>query len=116
MKTLLLVFVGGGAGSMLRYAISKWLNGGVFPVGTLLANLLASFLLGYISGKVLEASHPVKALLAIGFCGGFSTFSTFSKESFELLQNGFYTQAALHTILNFGLCLAGIGLGLYLAK
>lgn len=116
MKTLLLVFVGGGLGSMLRFAFSKWLNGSAFPIGTLLANVLASMILGYLTGKLLEVSNPMKALLAIGFCGGFSTFSTFSSESFQYLQTGQYMQAALHTFLNFGLCLGGIGLGLYLVK
>lgn len=116
MKTLLLVFVGGGVGSMLRFTLSKWFNGTAFPLGTLLANVLASIVLGYLTGRMLEASNPMKALIAIGFCGGFSTFSTFSNESFQFFQNGDYMQAALHTFLNFGLCLAGIGLGLYLVK
>jgi fluoride exporter len=116
MKTLLLVFIGGGAGSILRFALSKWLNSSLFPIGTLLANILASLFLGYITGKMIEATNPMKALLIIGFCGGFSTFSTFSNESFQYLQQGNYGLAALHAFLNLSLCLGGIGLGFYLGK
>jgi fluoride exporter len=116
MKTLIWVFIGGGGGSISRYLISKALNNSHLPYGTILANVLASLLLGYITGKTLEANHPLTALIAVGFCGGFSTFSTFSNESFHFIQNGNYMQALLHMALNLGICFFAIGLGTYLAK
>lgn len=89
MKDLLLVFLGSGLGGVLRYQIGSWIPSKYFPWGTLTANLLASILLGIffiLSLHYLELSKNIRLLLTIGFCGGLSTFSTFSQESLWLLD------------------------------
>ncbi len=91
---LLYVFIGGGLGSVARYLISKSTTSNfnhVNPVGTILANLLATFLLAvllHFMHQKYGLSQPVKLLLVTGFCGGFSTFSTFSYETYELFRMG----------------------------
>lgn len=107
------VFLGGGIGSMLRYGIAKQINTDAvsWPWATFIANLLACLCLGVLvalqSKGYLKGNLPI--LLMTGFCGGFSTFSTFAYESLVLFQNG-QTQAALFNII--GSLLFGI-LGLY---
>ncbi|MFM7566229.1 MAG: fluoride efflux transporter FluC [Flavobacteriales bacterium] len=102
----ILVFIGGGLGSLSRYFISVKLpyQGGI-PWATLLSNLLASAVLGVILlvGKTDQKPEWLIPFLGIGFCGGFSTFSTFSAESIQLLQQGNYLLFGL----NLGLSLLG---------
>jgi CrcB protein len=85
MKNLLLVFIGGGVGSSLRYILGKYLNStqtGI-PWGTFTANILGSLLIGIILGLAAKndtLSQSQTLLIATGFCGGFTTFSTFANE------------------------------------
>ena len=93
MKQLLLVFVGGGFGSALRYFIGKHLNHfeSGFPYGTLIVNVLGSLLIGIILGLAVKSqtvSQNQMLLLASGFCGGFTTFSTFAYENQIFLKSG----------------------------
>ena len=108
--------MGGGFGSIARYLVSKFSistfeNG--FPYGTLLANILASLLLGYLTAKTFQLESVWKPLLAVGFCGGFSTFSTFSNETFKMLQSAQYGSAMLNITLNLLVCLLAIWLGMF---
>lgn len=110
MNLWLAVFIGGGAGSVVRYAVSRALQALVpataFPWATFMSNLLATTILAWLvaRGRLFgpEAEHW-RALLAIGFCGGFSTMSTFNMENYQLLRDGFYGFAALNIVLSLTL-------------
>ncbi len=110
MNTWLAVFVGGGVGSVVRYAISRAVlafgGGTIFPWATMVSNLLATALLAWlvVRWQVHNAGHDHRhALLAVGFCGGFSTMSTFSMENHQLLREGFYGMAALNIAITITL-------------
>ena len=86
IKNVLLVGFGGFIGSVARYFLGKWLNNieNFFPAGTLLANVLGSLLMGFLIGYLAKSSNITETqslLLATGFCGGFTTFSTFAYEN-----------------------------------
>ncbi len=84
-------------GSVCRYLLSKYIDGS-FPWATLLVNLLGSLLIGFLTGFVAREtlSPEMKLLLVTGFCGGFTTFSTFANESFSMMKSGDALMAALY--------------------
>ena len=96
IRNLLLVALGGAVGSVLRYLISS-LNTS-FPWGTFAVNILGSLLIGLLVGFVSKGvlSPEMKLLLITGFCGGFTTFSTFANESFGMMKAGDALQMALY--------------------
>lgn len=110
MNLWLAVFIGGGAGSLVRFAISRAMLAlqvkSIFPWATLLSNLLACALLAWLVLR-MEVHQPGKelwqALLAIGFCGGFSTLSTFSLENYALLRDGMFGMALLNVLVSVAL-------------
>lgn len=113
MSRFLWVALGGALGAMLRYAVSLIPVRGGFPVLTLLTNLLGALLIGFIAGAA-EISAPSPGLILFaktGLCGGFTTFSTFSLESYTLIKAGQKGTAVLYIALSVGLCLLGIWLG-----
>lgn len=122
MKELALVFTGGGLGSITRYLIGKAVlskYSALFPLATFGVNILASALLGFTMALYLkkpETLYWIPLLLGTGFCGGLSTFSTFSYENFMLLQKGETTLFIVYTLASFVACLAGIAIGWYAAK
>ena len=113
MSRFLWVALGGAVGAVLRYAVSLIPVRGSFPVLTLLTNLLGALLIGFIAGAAEQRSFPPGFLLfsKTGLCGGFTTFSTFSLESYGLLKAGRQGAFWLYTVLSVGLCLLGIWLG-----
>jgi CrcB protein len=117
---ILLVFIGGGLGSVCRFAISAFAvryYPSTFPWGTLWANLLACLILGVLVGLSVRnlLPPPYRFLLMSGFCGGFSTFSTFSNETLGLLQSGQYAQAAANVLLSLLIGLISLYLGMRIA-
>jgi len=121
MKQLLLVFIGGGIGSVLRYVLGKYLNSyqtGI-PYGTFIANILGSLLIGIILGlaaKNNSISQNHTLLLATGFCGGFTTFSAFAYENHIFLKAGDFTSFAIYTITSFVVGFLAVFLGMFLVK
>ena len=102
MKQLLLVGFGGFFGSIARYWMSKlnltW-DFHSIPMGTLAVNIIGSFLIGFMLGIFMNSNllrTNLKLFLVVGFCGGFTTFSSFTNENFLLLQNGQYLTALIY--------------------
>ena len=121
IKQFFLVFIGGGLGSVLRFIIGKWLNNtqNGIPYGTFAANILGSFLIGLILGyaaKNNNLSEGQTLLLATGFCGGFTTFSTFAYENHMLLKSGDFSSFAIYTIASFIVGFLAVFAGMYLVK
>ena len=121
MKQLMLVFLGGGFGSVLRFIIGKYLNStetGI-PYGTFAANILGSLLIGVILGLAAKndtLSQNQTLLLATGFCGGFTTFSTFAYENHVFLKSGDFTSFAFYTIASFVIGFLAVFFGMFLVK
>jgi CrcB protein len=118
MQSLLFVFLGGGLGSVVRYTLGRWVNtlhAQNFPYGTLAANVIACLTLGLLIGLADHRqllSPNARLFWAVGVCGGFSTFSTFSHETLTLLQGGFSSSSITYVIVSLLLCVAAIYLGL----
>jgi len=121
MKALLLVFLGGGFGSVARYALSKTLNATPpsFALGTLTVNIIGSLIIGIVLGLALKHQAPSNNLvlfIATGFCGGFTTFSAFSYENVMLLKSVDYQTFIIYTITSIALGLVAVFAGIYVAK
>lgn len=116
IRELLAVGLGGAAGSVVRYMLSAWLLAGHtllgFPAGTFAVNALGSLLIGIL----LEATSSAAAgwLLIVGFCGGFTTFSTFSADAVRLLRAGDYGPATAYITLSVGTCIVFAALGIWI--
>lgn len=116
---MLLVFLGGGVGSILRYACTLFIPSTPFPWATLAVNAIGSLLIGFFSAKFYPTGSNASSLyllLATGLCGGFTTFSTFSKESFNLMQQQQWATFFLYIIGSIVLCLGSIAVGFYAGK
>lgn len=116
IRELFAVGLGGAAGSIVRYVLSAGLLAGHsllgFPAGTFAVNVAGSLLIGIL----LETTSSAAAgwLLIVGFCGGFTTFSTFSADTVRLLRAGDYGPAAAYIVLSVAVCIAFTALGMWL--
>jgi len=113
IRNLLLVALGGAVGSVGRYLVSKCFEG-TFPWGTLTVNLLGSLLIGFLVGLVAKGtlSPEMKLLLVTGFCGGFTTFSTFANESFTMMKAGDALLTAVYIGASVALGILAVYLGM----
>jgi len=105
-----LIFLGGGLGSLARFGISELVRANFrssFPLATFCSNVLSCIILAltiaYFSGKA-ESTPALKTLIIVGFCGGFSTFSTFSYETVELMRSGNMLIAIANILISVSVC------------
>jgi CrcB protein len=122
MVRVLAIAAGGAVGALLRYWVSSGthaLLGRGFPYGTLVVNVLGSFAIGFLFVLFLERmtlSGEWRAGILVGVIGAFTTFSTFSIETLNLLEEGAHLKASLNVALSVALCLAGAWFGLLLGR
>ena len=121
MKSFLLVFLGGGLGSALRYLVANAMNqySKVLPFGTFTVNIIGCLLIGIILGyaqreNTLTSNQTL--LLATGFCGGFTTFSAFANENLELIKNGEIFNFSVYTIGSILVGVLAVFIGFYLTN
>ncbi|MCX6295927.1 MAG: fluoride efflux transporter CrcB [Bacteroidetes bacterium] len=112
MNTVFLVFLGGGLGSLARFGIAEIVRSNFrssFPIATLCSNILScailALMVGVFSEKV-EVNPAIRTLIIVGFCGGFSTFSTFSYETVELMRSGNFIYAIANILISVTVCVA----------
>ena len=112
------VFLGGGIGCVLRYAVGLCICAAAFPWATLAVNVGGSLAIGLFGGwsERFGWSEAVRLALTVGFCGGFTTFSTFSKESFALVQSGRWCAFVAYVIGSMAIGLAAVALGYLIAR
>jgi CrcB protein len=122
MRIILAIGTGSFLGGIVRYLLSRWVQGlflTAFPVGTLSVNVVGSFLIGMFYGYFEQypfLSHEIRMFLTVGFCGGFTTFSTFANENFMLLRQGNFYYLGLYIFFSLFLGLLATYLGYQLTK
>ena len=119
LKALLFVFLGGGLGSSLRYLIDLWLKPSIFPWGTLTANSIGCFLIGVFVGyfnRLGLIKDPVALFFIVGFCGGLTTFSSFSLDLFHLSKGSSVLYPLIYFIGTVILGMLSLVFGLWINK
>jgi fluoride exporter len=123
MLDYILVMAGGALGTGARFWLSRFVaerGGELFPLGTLVVNVTGSFAIGFIAaftdaeGSFL-VSPRLREFFMIGVCGGYTTFSSFSLQTLDLVRDGDWLKAGLNTLLSFVCCLLAVWLGRILA-
>lgn len=119
---LLMIGTGGFLGSVARYLSSNYINllfSSHFPYGTLTVNIIGCLIIGIAVG-LFERFDVLfiewRLFVAVGFCGGFTTFSAFALENISLLQAGKYASFAIYSTLSFTTCLISVLIGLFMSK
>ena len=118
MQTVIAIAVFGAAGCLARYFISIWVHdslGRAFPYGTLVVNIVGAFLIGFVMEFAIRSSHlsaNLRTGITIGFLGGLTTFSTFSYETFRLLEDGKFFVAFGNVLVSIVACLIFTFLGI----
>ncbi len=118
MDKLLIVGAGGAVGAVLRYLLTMLPLRGAFPAATWMTNILGALAIGFVVGLALGEISPGPGMvlfLKTGVCGGFTTFSTFSLETLELLEKGRLALGLGYAVSSLCLCVAGVWLGRWLA-
>jgi fluoride exporter len=123
MNQLVIIAFGGALGAVMRFLVStgiyQWLGRG-FPYGTLTVNIIGSFLMGLLAEALISQRITIaldyRAAILVGFMGAFTTFSTFSLDTFYLLEQGQFNKAALNVAISVGSCLIAVWLGLLFAR
>ena len=112
------VFLGGGIGSMLRYAVGLCIGAAAFPWATLAVNAGGSLAIGLFGGwgERFGWSEAMRLALTVGLCGGFTTFSTFSKESLDLAHSGRWCAFSAYVFGSVAIGIAAVALGYSVAK
>ena len=122
MKELIAVFIGSGLGGLSRFGLGKWINSmhnHHFPFGTFVVNFIACLVLGFVIGLADHKqilSPTARLFLVVGFCGGFSTFSTFSSETLSLFQQGHNMSSVLSVLGSVLLCVTATFGGLFITE
>lgn len=122
MNTLIAIAIGGAMGAVSRYGLNSMITNKAvtsIPIGILSINFLGSLLMGIafaLFAHLWDGSQTLKAFLMIGFLGSFTTFSTFSLESFQLIERHAYVEAAIYVFGSVLLSIGGLFLGLFLTK
>lgn len=116
IRNFLLVGLGGAIGAMLRYGITCLCQCNNFStvIGTMIINVIGSFCMGMLVGRFCQ--NPWLLMATVGICGGFTTFSTFSMQTVNLLQQGNYLQAILYMLASLLLCVAFAALGYFIGQ
>ena len=121
IKNILLIFIGGGLGSVCRYLISQiaYFKKFNFPYPTLVTNLIGCLLIGLALGWSIKNSNANSSLIimfTIGFCGGFTTFSSFSQESLVLINNSHYNYLFFYVLSSVLIGILSVFIGLKISK
>lgn len=122
MLNLVSIFLGGGIGAVLRFLISLNMSKHFeinLPFATFAVNIIGSFIIGFLYVLFIDKpdlSPAVKLALTVGFCGGLTTFSTFSLEVFEMITHQQFLHATIYAILSVLVCILMTGIGVYCAK
>ena len=117
-STALLLALGGALGTLARFSLGVWAAplSQALPWGTILINIAGSFVIGFVGTLTLATGRlplpePLRLFLMVGFCGGFTTFSSFSLQTLDLMRGGAPTRALANVALSVLLCLGAVALG-----